>query len=205
MSDCQEGKNGRIVVIVSASSDIGIAMCRRWLARGWCVVGTYRTRSEALEELEENGLDLVKCDLGDPASVSGACRVLREEAGQWDILVVCAGLLDPIGAFASVDFDEWDASISVNFINTVRVVHEMLPARRRGGDLGPCVLFFAGGGTNGATVNYSAYTISKIALIKMCELLDAEIEDTRFTIVGPGWVKTKIHEATLKAGGKGGG
>jgi NAD(P)-dependent dehydrogenase (short-subunit alcohol dehydrogenase family) len=66
------------------------------------------------------------------------------------------------------------------------------------------VLFFAGGGSNGATVNYSAYTVSKIALTKMCELLDAELPDTRFAIVGPGWVKTKIHEATVKAGDRAG-
>ena len=34
----------------------------------------------------------------------------------------------------------------------------------------------------------------------MCELLDAEIPDTRFIILGPGWVRTKIHASTLKAG-----
>ena len=32
----------------------------------------------------------------------------------------------------------------------------------------------------------------------MCEFLDAEIPDTRFVILGPGCVKTKIHEPTLK-------
>ena len=58
---------------------------------------------------------------------------------------------------------------------------------------------FAGGGTNSATIDYSAYTISKIASIKMIELLDAEINDTTFSILGPGWVKTKIHDATLQS------
>ena len=38
----------------------------------------------------------------------------------------------------------------------------------------------------------------------MCELLDAEVPDTSFVIVGPGWVKTKIHQATLDAGLKAG-
>ena len=80
----------------------------------------------------------------------------------------------------------------------------MLPTRRHGSSFEPCVLFFAGGSTNNATVNYSAYTISKIALIKMCELLDAEVPDIKFTIIGPGWVKTKIHEATLRAKEKAG-
>jgi len=34
---------------------------------------------------------------------------------------------------------------------------------------------------------------------KIIELLDYEIEDTKFTILGPGWVRTKIHNQTLKA------
>ena len=41
-----------------------------------------------------------------------------------------------------------------------------------------------------------AYTLSKIASIKAVELLDAE-KDTKFTILGPGWVKTKIHKSTI--------
>jgi len=36
------------------------------------------------------------------------------------------------------------------------------------------------------------------------ELLDAEIPDIRFSIMGPGWVKTKIHQATLDAKDKAG-
>ena len=33
----------------------------------------------------------------------------------------------------------------------------------------------------------------------MVELLDEEISDTSFSILGPGWVKTKIHDSTLNA------
>ena len=68
----------------------------------------------------------------------------------------------------------------------------------------PSVLFFAGGGTNNATTNYMAYTLSKIASIKAVELLDAEVKDTKFTILGPGWVKTKIHKSTIDQPGSSG-
>lgn len=47
----------------------------------------------------------------------------------------------------------------------MRVIHGLLPCRRAGSAPGPCVLLFAGGGTNSATINYSAYTVSKIAFI----------------------------------------
>jgi NAD(P)-dependent dehydrogenase (short-subunit alcohol dehydrogenase family) len=112
---------------------------------------------------------------------------------------MCPGKQDPIGTFSGCDFGGWEESVKVNFTAQMRIVHEFLPARNVNSQLGPCVLFFAGGGTNSAPVNYSAYIVSKIALIKMCELLDAEVPDTRFVIIGPGWVKTKIHKSTLKA------
>ena len=191
-------------IIISASSDIGAAMSRRWLARGWKVFGTYRTRSESVAELEQLGADLVRCDLADPASIRNACAGLQGRCPRWDALVMCPGTQDPVGPFLDCRFDEWAASVEVNFTAQMRVIHGLLPFRGAGSAPGPCVLLFAGGGTNSATLNYSAYTVSKIALIKMCELLDAEIPDTRFVIVGPGWVKTKIHEAILKAGRRAG-
>ena len=102
------------------------------------------------------------------------------------------------------DFGNWITAIDVNFTSQLHIVHQLLPFRNQNSECQPCVLFFAGGGTNGVVLNYSAYTVSKIALLKMCELLDAEVNDTKFVIVGPGWVKTKIHNATLAAGSKAG-
>lgn len=198
------GKEERSAIIISALSDIGSAMSRRWASRGWKVFGTYRTRTSVVDALNNQGFELVHCNLLDVASVREACSRLRALCPQWDVLVMCPGTQDPVGAFIDCDFDEWERSVRANFTSQMRIIHELLPSRRVNSSIEPCVLLFAGGGTNNATVNYSAYTISKIALIKMCELLDAEINDTRFIIVGPGWVKTKIHEATLRAGARAG-
>ena len=46
------GEN-RTAIVISASSDIGTAMSLRWISRGWDVTGTYRTKSPAVEEMEE--------------------------------------------------------------------------------------------------------------------------------------------------------
>ncbi len=198
------GKNKRTAIIISASSDIGAAMCRRWIARGWRIFGTYRTKSQTVDDLENIGVRLFYCDLADAKSIHNACLRLRRANRVWDALVLCPGTQDPVGRFEESDFNEWEQSIRVNFTGQMRLLHELLPTRNPASRLGSCVLFFAGGGTNSAVINYSAYTVSKIALIKMCELLDAEIWDTRFVIVGPGWVKTKIHQSTLRAGSRAG-
>ncbi|MEA1960387.1 MAG: SDR family oxidoreductase, partial [Bacillota bacterium] len=176
----------------------------RWLIKGWDVLGTYRTKSQGVNKLGDMGAKLVYCDLGQTDSLSQACDELRRLCSQWDVLILCPGTQEPINLFSDCNFEEWEKSIKVNFSSQLRIVHELLPIRNMTNSLGPIVLFFAGGGTNNATINYSAYTISKIGLIKMTELLDAEITDTRFAIVGPGWVKTKIHKSTLSAGSKAG-
>jgi NAD(P)-dependent dehydrogenase (short-subunit alcohol dehydrogenase family) len=187
----------RTAVIFSASSDIGAAMALRWREAGWAVRGTYRTASAKVAELRAAGVDLVACDFSNVASLNEACKALAA-GGAWDVLAILPATMEPIGPFGEVDIDAWCATVTENFLNEMRVVHALLPSAAKAGK--PLVLFFAGGGSNGAPVNYSAYTISKIALIKMCELLDAENPGLRFAILGPGWVKTKIHEETLRAG-----
>ncbi|MCH8096416.1 MAG: SDR family oxidoreductase [Proteobacteria bacterium] len=191
-------------LIISISSDIGTAAGRRWLARGWSVAGTYRTPSSATAELAETGATLVPCDLTDIPSVKKACTDLVRAAPVWDVLMICPATMEPIAPFLECDFDEWERSVSVNLTQQMRFAHALLPMRRRGTEQLSIVILFAGPGTNNAPRNYSAEIVSKIGQIKMCELLDAEVSDARFVIVGPGWADTKIHAETLRAGEKAG-
>jgi NAD(P)-dependent dehydrogenase (short-subunit alcohol dehydrogenase family) len=191
-------------IVIGASSDIGDALCRDWLSKDWEVHGTYRTMSEGVRDLTANLTSMTQCDLSSKSSIDEACKVLGNQAKDWDVLIMGPGLQDPVNLFLDCDIDEWSESIEVNFTNQVRIVHCLLQNRNRPSSTSPVVLFFAGGGTNNATLRYSAYTISKIASIKMMELLAAEIPEVKFVIVGPGWVKTKIHDSTIKAGDKAG-
>jgi len=185
-------------IIISISSDIGFYLAKDWLKNGVKVSGTYRTRTDKCDELENLGAELIKCDLSEINSIDNSIRELNN-LKNWDNLVIATGSQEPIGNFSNCNIDSWSNSINVNFISQIRFIHGLLPNRNLENSFNPSVLMFAGGGTNSATKDYSAYTISKIASIKMVELLDAEITDTNFSILGPGWVKTKIHEATLKS------
>lgn len=190
-------------IVTSASSDIGNAACQRWLGSGWKVFGTYRTDSTSVGELRARGAFLVNCDLLEASSIENACLQLKSLCPEWDVLVLAAGSQDPVASFLDSSFDEWQRSLNINLVSQLKLLRGLLHSRSTGART-PTVIFFAGGGTNSAVRNYSAYTVSKIALIKMCELLDAEILDTKFVIIGPGWVRTKIHESTLKAGQRAG-
>ena len=111
--------------------------------------------------------------------------MIREYAAldqPWNLFVSAAGTMEPIAPFFSADFDVWEQSVTVNSTAQLRVLHGLWPQRSRD----PVdVMLMAGGGTNNPFTNYSAYCVSKIALIKMCELLDDEEDDLNIFIIGP--------------------
>jgi NAD(P)-dependent dehydrogenase (short-subunit alcohol dehydrogenase family) len=185
-------------IVIGLSADIGQALCHDWLKKGWQVSGTYRSTFEGIEAVRSELACLLPVDLNDSDAIDSACDEVTKVTKPWDVLVLAPGLLEPVGPFLECDFDDWANSISVNFTQQLRFVHRLLSHKNpQISESGPVVIFFAGGGVNSAPTNYSAYTSSKIALTKMTELLAAEIPNVKFVIVGPGWVKTKIHESIL--------
>ena len=180
------------IFILSISSDIGYELAIYWIAKGYKVIGTYKSFSDKCKILKNKGATLYKLDLKKYLNI---VNFFKKQKIKWDWLIVATGTQNPIGKFLNVNDKEWATSIEINFTHQFIFLKKMFPYRNKKNSR---VLFFAGGGTNNATINYSAYTISKIASIKMCELLAAEIKNVIFTILGPGWVKTKIHKSTLQ-------
>jgi len=183
-------------VIISISSDIGMALAVEWKTSNFRVVGTYRD-VKAREKLQVLGIEAFYCDLASHDSVRTAIKELQG-ALQNDPpqrVVLASGMLNPIGKFLDNDFSKWRESLDVNFTAQVEIVQALLPEAQENAKF----MFFAGGGTNSAVERYSAYTISKIASIKMCELLAKEYPEKAFFSLGPGWVNTKIHKETLEA------
>lgn len=188
-----------VILIVGVGSDIGRELAVRYLAVGCTVWGTHRGAPPAEAPA---GVRLLQCDLGSTASIAATADAFIAAGGSWDVLVVAAGTEEPIGTFWECQEDEWDMGQQVNALGPLRLLRRLYPHRNAAG--APCVAFFSGSGTNNAAPAYSSYCVSKILLIKMCELLDAESPDTSFFILGPGIVRTKIHEQTLRAPGRSG-
>ncbi len=184
------------IFILSVSSDIGHALALSYVADGYEVVGTYRNRESVADLAQEDRIQLLHCDIASRESIHRMIIAYKGISKPWDIFISCVGTMEPIGPFFAQDFEAWEESIKVNSTAQLRVLHGIYPYRLQG----PVsyVVFFAGGGTNSAFANYSAYAASKLLLIKMCELLDDECEDLSIFIIGPGFRKTKIHRQTFE-------
>lgn len=190
--------------VVSGSSDIGTALIEHWLDQGWKIGATYRRKSESVARLMERGAEMIPLDLNDAAAVTRLANEIRAQKKAWDVLMTCPATMEPIAPFVDCDFSAWERSVALNFTRQAELIHAALPFRRGSPDFMPIVILWAGPGTNNAPLNYSAEIVAKISQIKLCELLDAEIQDCRFVIIGPGWVATKTHIETIEAGARAG-
>ena len=183
-------------LIISISSDIGFELAKDWLKKGYKVFGTFRTESEKNNELISIGANLTKCNLSDKDAILKSIDYFKE-IDEWDVIVVASGTQEPINKFLECDFDEWENSFMINLFGPLRFLQGILKQQNNFSETK--IILFAGGGVNGVVENYSAYTTAKISLVKVCELLADEIKNISISILGPGWVDTKIHNETKDA------
>lgn len=192
-----------VAFIAAVSSDIGQAMAQIYRARGWHVVGTYRDATAVARLAENNGVELLACDLDSAEQIDAVARHLQQKGIRWDLFVSAVGMLAPIGPFFALDRGEWLRSVTANGTAQLALLHAIFPFRRAA----PLAraAFLVGGALNRGFPNYSAYSLGKLGLVKFCELIHEECPDLHAVAVGTGWVATKIHRQTLVAGTMAGG
>jgi NAD(P)-dependent dehydrogenase (short-subunit alcohol dehydrogenase family) len=187
----------KTVFILSISSDIGKNLAKEYLSRGWEVYGTYRNPSALLKlSIELPGAVLHQCDISIPNSIQESLSNLPN-ALNWDIFISLPCNPLPLSSFFESSINQWVESFMINSLRQLEFLHGIYPYRNKESTV-PTIVFTAGGGTNNAVEDFSAYTSAKIHLIKMMELLALEDQDSKYIIIGPGWTNTKTHLITLQ-------
>lgn len=177
------------IILLSISSDIGFEVAKDLLKKKFDIVGTYNTYSNKVEALKKSGVKLFKLDVSRKSNIDQvAKKINRYTRKDWAYFISFAGQLNPINKIVNVDSNVWEKSIYINSLGQLRFLNKILKKNKK-----RKILFFAGSGTNGPKDNYSAYTLSKILLIKYVELLNSEEKLISSSILGPGFLETKIH------------
>ncbi|HBQ53643.1 MAG TPA: short-chain dehydrogenase, partial [Erythrobacter sp.] len=180
----------RTIFILGASRGIGLGLVKEFLARGWQVVASERSRSDALHALESEALRIVSCDVTRPDSYAD----LGFEDGQFDALVINAGVTgarhqDAMQATA----DEVADVMVTNAFGPARAARTLLPALRDGGTL--AVMSSLMGSISDSSGGYDLYRTSKVALNMLAKGVAEQHAAARGIAVlalHPGWVQTDM-------------
>ena len=118
------------VLITGCSSGIGLAAAQVLKARGWNVIASAR-KTEDVQRLKQMGLQAVRLNIADPASIENALNeTLTLTGGRLDALVNNAGLAIP-GAVEDLSRETLQRQFDTNFFGTLELTNAVLRVMRR--------------------------------------------------------------------------
>lgn len=194
---------GRTAVITGAASGIGAALARRFAAAGMNLVLADiepGPLDEVAGELSDQGVDLVTvvCDVsrGDDVDRLAAAAVDRFE--RVHLLCNNAGV-GAGGMVAQMTEDDWAWVLGVNLWGVIHGLRAFLPGMLAHGEPAHVVNTASVAGLL-ATPFMGAYNASKFAVVAISETLYHEMGlsggSVGVSVLCPGWVNTRIHEAS---------
>jgi len=200
----------KVAIITGGSRGIGKAITEAYLKEGARVTIVARTASElksTLKEFKDFNLSKVTAVSTDVACVKKVKKFINKTLssyGKIDILVNAAGLQAPIGAFIDVDSKDWIKNIHVNLIGTMLCCKHILPVMlsQKAGK----IINFSGGGATSPRPNFSAYAVSKTAIVRFTEILAMEVKEYGISVnaISPGAINTRMHKEIIEAGTRAG-
>lgn len=184
----------KTALVTGATSGIGEACARAFVAAGWRVIGTGR-RAERLDALKaELGADTFHAavfDVRDEAARDAALGALPAEFAGIDCLINNAGLALGTEPAQSASLESWKTMIDTNVTALVSLTHKLLPAlvERKGAIVNlssvAATYPYAGGNVYGGTKAF----VHQFSLGLRSDLAGTGV---RVTSIEPGMVETEF-------------
>ena len=191
--------SGKTVIVTGASQGIGAAIVQAFLARGYSVVATSRSISEAGHAPSPN-LALVDGDICRVETSEEVTKTAIEKLGSIDHLVNNAGIYFS-KPFTDYTAEDLRAFVSTNLEGLVfitqRAVRQML-AQDRGGSVTSISASLADNPIAGVPASVPMMTKGGIDAITLSLANEYAREKIRFNAVAPGVVDTPLHKGNLK-------
>jgi NAD(P)-dependent dehydrogenase (short-subunit alcohol dehydrogenase family) len=194
----------QVAIVTGGGRGIGRAIARDLASAGANVAVVSRSLDQLAETVEDiaklgGRAVAVPADVSEPEAIGRRVREVERALGPVDLLVNNAGLSGPFGPIAETDPAEWWRCQEVNLRGPLLCARAVLPgmvARRRGR-----IINIASGAGTIAIPYLSAYVVSKTALIRLTEILAAEVADhgIRVFAIEPGTVRTAMAEHALQS------
>jgi NAD(P)-dependent dehydrogenase (short-subunit alcohol dehydrogenase family) len=192
-------QSGKVIIITGASAGIGANGFAPAFAKaqpkGIVLVGRnvekLQATKTAIEKLApKTKIVALAADLTDVASVEKLFASIKSTFGHADVLINNAGLFSPAGTIGTVDPSEWWKDFDVNVKGTFLVTQAFL--KLLGTEKQGSIITMSTGISYMSPPGLSAYSISKMAGVRLSEYISMENPNVAAISLQPGIVKTDM-------------
>jgi NAD(P)-dependent dehydrogenase (short-subunit alcohol dehydrogenase family) len=200
--------DGRSALITGASQGLGFAIACAYAKAGANLLLCARdaamlewARGEVAALASPNQVVLAKqADVSRRDDVQELARTALSALPTLQILVNNAGVYGPIGPVEDVDWDRWLQAIEINLFGSIFLCRALVPhlkANRYGK-----IVQLSGGGATTPLPRFSAYAVSKAAVVRFAETLAEEVQVDNIDVncIAPGALNTRLLDEVLTAG-----
>jgi NAD(P)-dependent dehydrogenase (short-subunit alcohol dehydrogenase family) len=189
------------ILITGAGTGIGAELAKNLSIDGHKIIICGR-RISRLREVAKSSKNIKYyiCDISNENQVKKFNDLLKRELDHLDVIINNAGIFGAIGRIDRTDSKLWKKAFEINTFGTYLITKYFLGLLLK--SEAKKIINFAGGGAFNAFPNYSAYAVSKAAVVRLSENAAFELKElgVKVNCIAPGFVATDLHEATLKAG-----
>lgn len=194
---------GQIVLVAGGGRGVGRATALLCAEEGAQVVVVARTQEQVqdtVRAIQDQGRQAagVACDVTDYAAVVRLVDKTLDRFGRLDVLVNCAGVIQPVAPVWRADPAQWAYNLTVNLTGAFHLTRAALPpmmAARRGR-----IIHVSSGAARSVVEGWSAYCAAKAGLDHFVRVVAAEVADYGLAVysVYPGIVDTAM-QAEIRA------
>jgi len=180
------------VLVIGASRGIGLELVRQYREAGARVIATARDDA-GLAALRELGVQALRVDVADPASVSGLSWQLDGE--KLEVALYVAGVMDRAGATTPPTQQAFDHVMHTNVLGLMQVIPQVLPIVEEAGGVFAALSSRMSQIASVPASNAWLYRVSKAALNMAVASARFDYPRARLVALDPGWVQTDMGGA----------
>ena len=115
-----------------------------------------------------------------------------------NLIISTIGIQGEIKNFFNLNLEKFYNTFKINFFSQVLLLKNIYQFIKNNSDT--LIVLFSGGGVTGRRPNFSPYILSKIALVKLVEILSFELKNKnlRINAISPGIIDSKMTRLILR-------
>ena len=197
-------KKNMKIIIFGASGAIGSYLAKKYLSDKHEIllfVKNSKSKKKLIKLLKLRKIDNVIIDNISVEKKNSIIKKINKHSfffQESNLIINAIGDLGEIKDIVNLDLKKFEKTLKINFISNLILLQKILKLKKNNKRLS--IFLFSGGGVTSTRKNFGSYSISKIALVKLVEILSNEINKKFIQInaISPGIIKSKMIDITLK-------